>query len=71
MILLSESERDSLKWQKYIYSGQIVCNIICLLSSPNSELNRIWQIPAEKMPSEAQKVLIMQAPYWLTIYKNL
>lgn len=41
MILSSESERDSLKWQKYIYSGQIVCNIICLLSSPNSELNRI------------------------------
>ena len=63
MILLSESEGDSLNWQKCIYSGQIVCNIICILSAPNSELNRIWQIPAEKMPSKAQKVLIIQAPY--------
>lgn len=68
MILLSETEKDSLKWQKCIYSGQIVCNIICHLSAPNRELNGIWQIPAEKMPSEAQKVLIMQAPYRLTIF---
>lgn len=41
LILLSEGERDSLKWQKCIYSDQIVGNIICLLSAPNSELNRI------------------------------
>lgn len=68
MILLSECERDSLKQQKCIYKWQILCNIICHLSAPNSELNRIWQIPVHKMPSEAQKVLIMQAPYWLTIY---
>lgn len=41
LILLSEGERDSLKWQKYIYSDQIVGNTICLLSAPNGELNRI------------------------------